>query len=276
MLQEKEIHKLQEKAIKIRIDTIRMIGKLGVGHLGGSMSIVDILVLLYEKHLQIDPRNPKKRNRDRFILSKGHAGPALYSVLADKEFFPASWLSTLNKGGTNLPSHVDMNRTPGVDMTAGSLGQGLSAAIGILLGLRIDAVSSYVYTIISDGESNEGQVWEAAMAAAQFKLSKLIAFTDYNRMQIDGFQHEVMSIEDINAKWLAFGWYVQRVNGHDFFAMDQAIENARQELTRPSMIILDTIKGQGASLAEGKPEGHSMRYGKKESEQMIRELQERI
>jgi transketolase len=191
-------------------------------------------------------------------MSKGHAGPTLYSILADKGFFPMEWLHTLNQGGTNLPSHCDRNKTPAIDMTTGSLGQGLSAAIGIALGNRLDNVDSTVYCIVGDGESNEGQIWEAAMAAAQFKVSNLIAFTDYNKMQIDGYMHDVMNIEDLTAKWVSFGWFVQRVNGHSFEEIDRAIERAQAEAYRPSMIVLDTIKGKGIFFAEGLLSNHNM------------------
>jgi transketolase len=206
----------------------------------------------------VDPDDPKKRDRDQLVLSKGHAGPALYSVLADKGFFPIEWLHTLNQGGTNLPSHCDRNRTPGIDMTTGSLGQGLSAAVGIALGNRLDHIDSTVYCIIGDGESNEGQIWEAAMAASQFQVSNLTAFTDYNKMQIDGYMCDVMNIEDLTAKWVSFGWFVQRVNGHSFEEMDRAIVRAKAEAYRPSMIVLDTIKGKGIFFAEGLLSNHNM------------------
>ena len=203
------------------------------------------------------------------MLSKGHAGPALYATLAYHGFFPTEWLDTLNAGGTNLPSHVDMNRTPGIDMTAGSLGQGLSAAVGIALANRMDGAERATYCIIGDGESNEGQIWEAAMSAAQFQLNNLIAFTDYNKMQLDGWMTDIMNVEDLNAKWLAFGWFVQRVDGHDFGQLDRAVERARAERCRPSMIIMDTIKGKGAAIAEGNPANHSMNFGLDEARTMI-------
>jgi len=253
-----ELNRLKEKAKEIRKMTIDAIGYLGVGHIGGALSVVEVLTLLYYKHMDVSPEDPKKKNRDKLVLSKGHAGPALYSVLADKGFFPKEWLHTLNKGGTNLPSHCDMNRTPGIDMTTGSLGQGMSAAIGITLANRLDHIDKKVYLIIGDGESNEGQIWEGAMAAAHFKLNNLIAFTDYNKMQIDGYVHDIMNIEDLDAKWTAFGWFVQRVNGHEFQDMDMAVERAKKELYRPSMIILDTIKGKGAFFAERRLDNHNM------------------
>ncbi|WP_199851475.1 transketolase [Parabacteroides pacaensis] len=254
-----EYKELERKSVEIKKMTLDTIGYLGVGHIGGALSVVDILTLLYYKYMDISCNEPRKKNRDKLVLSKGHAGPALYSVLADKGFFPKEWLHTLNAGGTQLPSHCDMNRTPGIDMTTGSLGQGISAAIGIALANRLDKIDKKIYLIIGDGESNEGQIWEGAMAAAHYKLNHLIAFTDNNKMQIDGYVRDVMNIEDIDAKWSAFGWYVQRVNGHDFREMAFAIERAHKETSRPSMIILDTVKGKGAFFAEGKLENHNMK-----------------
>jgi len=253
-----ELKQLEAKAKEIRKMTIDSIGYLGVGHIGGALSVVEILTLLYYKHMDVSPDDPKKKFRDKLVLSKGHAGPALYSVLADKGFFPKEWLHTLNVGGTNLPSHCDKNRTPGIDMSTGSLGQGISAAIGIALANRLDGIDKKVYLIIGDGESNEGQIWEGAMAAPHFKLNNLIAFTDNNKMQIDGWVFDTMNIEDIGAKWTAFGWFVQRVNGHDIQEMDLAIERAKKETLRPSMIILDTIKGKGAHFAERRLDNHNM------------------
>jgi transketolase len=257
-LEEHEKRFLAAKAKKVRQLTIDSIGRLGVGHVGGSMSIAEVLTLLYYRHMNVDPQDPRRRDRDQLVLSKGHAGPSLYAVLADKGYFPMDWLHTLNRGGTRLPSHCDRNLTPGVDMTTGSLGQGLSAAVGIALGNRLDNIESTVYCIIGDGESNEGQVWEAAQAASQYCLGNLIAFTDYNKMQIDGYMCDVMNIEDLTAKWVAFGWFALRVNGHDLEEMDRAIERAKAQKHRPSMIVLDTIKGKGIYFAEGKLASHNM------------------
>lgn len=267
-----ECKQLEEKAKDIRKKTIDAIGYLGVGHIGGALSVVEILTLLYYKHMDVSSEEPKKKDRDKLVLSKGHAGPALYSVLADKGFFPEAWLHTLNVGSTNLPSHCDMNRTPGIDMTTGSLGQGISAAIGIALANRLDKIDKKVYLIIGDGESNEGQIWEGAMAAPHFKLNNLIAFTDNNKMQIDGYVHDVMSIEDLNSKWTSFGWFVQRVNGHDLQDMDMAIERAKKEKVRPSMIILDTIKGKGAFFAERRLDNHNMNVSYETAQEACRLL----
>jgi transketolase len=239
--------------------TIDEIGFLGVGHIGGALSVVEALTILYYRYMDVSPGQPDRKDRDRLVLSKGHAGPTLYSVLADKGFFSKEWLHTLNKGGSRLPSHCDMNRTPGIDMTTGSLGQGVSAAIGIALGNRLDKIDKNVYLIIGDGESHEGQVWEGAMAAAHYKLNKLIAFTDNNKMGIDGYTYNTMNIEDLTSKWLSFGWMVQRVNGHDFGELETAIDRAQKEIYRPSMIVMDTIKGKGAFFAEGNLDNHNMK-----------------
>lgn len=276
MLSEQDLFLLKEKANQIRILTLEAIGYLGVGHVGGCMSLVEVLTLLYYRHMQVDPQDPRRRDRDQLVLSKGHAGPTLYSILADKGFFSGEWLHTLNKGGTRLPSHCDRNLTPGIDMTTGSLGQGLSAAIGIALGNRLDGINRTVYAIIGDGESNEGQVWEAAQAAAQFKLNHLIAFTDSNRLQLDGFMNEVMNIEDLVAKWHSFGWFTQRVDGHDFKQMDEAIILAKGQEAKPSMIILDTIKGKGVAFAENQPANHNMKLDYATAQQVILTLQSGI
>lgn len=263
---------LKEKALEIRKMTIDAIGFLGVGHVGGAMSIIETLTVLYYEHMTVDPENPKKIDRDRLILSKGHAGPALYSTLASKGFFPKNWLHTLNQGGTKLPSHCDMNLTPGIDMTTGSLGQGLSAAVGMALANRLDSIDRNVYCIIGDGESDEGQNWEAGMAAAQFKVNKLIAFTDYNNMQLDGYINEILGLDDLCAKWKSFGWNVLRVDGHDMVALSDAIYQAKAEETRPTMIIMDTIKGKGIPFAEGKLSNHNMPVDYEEAKKVIAEM----
>ncbi len=267
------VQMLEKKALRIRSLTIDAIGYLGVGHIGGSLSIVEVLTILYNKHMNIDPKNPNNRDRDQLVLSKGHAGPALYSVLADKGYFPEEWLHTLNQGGTRLPSHADMYLTPGIDMSAGSLGQGLSAAIGKALGNRLDGIDSTVYVIMGDGENNEGQVWEAAMSASHFKLNTIIAFTDYNKMQIDGYTQDIMDLDDLGAKWTGFGWRVFRVDGHNFAALDRAIRKAKEENCRPSMIIMDTIKGKGAYFAEGKLSNHNMPFDYETAKEAIRRLE---
>lgn len=264
---------LQAKCVEIRKSTLKTIGTLGVGHIGGSLSIVDLLVVLYEKHMNIDPKNPKMEGRDRLIVSKGHSGPAVYAMLSDKGYFGSEWLDTLNQPGTNLPSHCDMNRTPGIDMTTGSLGQGFSCAMGIAKASKIRKDNATIYTIIGDGESQEGQIWEAAMFASQHKLDNVIAFTDYNKMQIDGTVDDICSIEPLDEKWRSFGWTVIVVkDGNDCDQIDEAITEAKKS-DKPSMIILNTIKGKGISFVESLGVGnHSIPISKEQMEQGLSEL----
>jgi transketolase len=257
-MEELELSKLQAKAREVRKAVIEAIGSLGIGHIGGCMSIVETLVILYHKFLRVDPADPRKPDRDKLILSKGHAGPTLYAILSDLGFFPREWLATLNRGGSRLPSHCDMNLTPGVDMTTGSLGHGLSAGVGMAIGHRLDKLPGRIYVVIGDGECNEGQVWEAAMAAAQFGLDNLIAFLDYNKLELDGYLEEVMDIADITAKWVSFNWFVQRIDGHDYRQLEKAILRAQAQRGKPSMIVLDTVKGKGCSFAENRVESHNM------------------
>ena len=258
MLDKQTIESLTAKATDIRISTIHEIAHLGNGHIGGAMSIVEVLTYLYYHEMNINPAKPKMEGRDRFVCSKGHAGPSVYATLADKGYFPKEWLMTLNQGGTNLPSHCDMRKTPGVDFTTGSLGQGFSAAVGIALGQKLKGESSYTYTIIGDGESQEGQIWEAAEFASTQKLGNLIAFTDFNRQQLDGYTYEVINMDNIDTRWLGFNWHVQRINGHDFNQIAEAIACAKAVKDRPSMIILDTIKSKGYAPGEGIRNNHSM------------------
>ena len=271
-----QIMDLTHAARDVRVLTLSSIGHLGVGHIGGAMSIVEILTYLYFKEMKTEPASPRDPDRDRFVLSKGHAGPALYSVLAMKGFFPKEWLDTLNQGGTKLPSHCDRNLTPGIDMTTGSLGQGLSAAVGIALGMKLDKNKRNVFAIIGDGESNEGQNWEAAMSAGQYKLDNLIAFTDYNKMQIDGMTSDIMNLDNLAHKWKAFGWHTQQIDGHDFSAIEKAVDEAKAGNGVPSMIILDTIKGKGCSFAENKLSSHNMPVTGEQLQQALSALQEAL
>ena len=243
---------LQAKAKEIRYHTVDAIGTLGVGHIGGCLSIADVLAVLYfGGHMKVDPANPKKEGRDRLVISKGHAGPALYATLAIQGYFPMDWLKTLNQPETLLPSHCDMHRTPGVDMTAGSLGQGISCAVGIAVGSKLKKDGATIYCIIGDGESQEGQVWEATMAAAHHKLDNLIVFLDYNKLQIDGYVKDINTMDDPAARWSAFGFYTQTVDGHDVAAISEAINAAKANKDgKPSMIVLDTLKGKGVSFVE--------------------------
>ncbi|MBN2604893.1 MAG: transketolase [Bacilli bacterium] len=263
---------LEEKAKEIRKSTIECIGALGVGHVGGSMSICDVLAVLYFDQMNVDPSNPKMPNRDRFVLSKGHGGPAVYSVLALKGYFPKELLLTLNQPNTNLPSHTDMNKTVGIDMTTGSLGQGFSASVGMATAIQLDKGDNYVYSIIGDGESQEGQIWEAAMFAGSQKLDHLISFTDSNKMQIDGTVGEVNGIYPLDEKWKAFNWHVQVIDGHDVIAIQNAILEAKKTTGKPSMIILNTIKGKGAYFAEGLVGSHNMPVSKEQCKEAIERL----
>lgn len=244
---------LKQVAKDIRCGIVECIGGLGVGHIGGCLSIAELLAVLYFEEMNIDPQNPKMPGRDRFICSKGHAGPAVYAALAQRGYFERDMLLTLNQGGTKLPSHCDMKLTPGVDMTAGSLGQGFSCACGIALGSKLDKDGAVIYALLGDGESQEGQVWEAAMFAAAKKLDNLIAFTDYNKMQIDGTVAEVCDIAPLADKWQAFGWNVIELeNGNDVEAVSAAVKAAKANVGsgKPTMVILNTVKGCGVSFIE--------------------------
>lgn len=250
-----------KKCIEIRKDILFEIGTLGVGHIGGSFSIVELLVVLYYKHMNVNSNEPNMQGRDRLIVSKGHSGPAIYAVLCDKGYFPKDWLSTLNQAGTNLPSHCDMHRTPGIDMTTGSLGQGFSCAVGIAKASKLRQDGAYIYSIIGDGESQEGQIWEAAMFAAQHRLNNLIVFLDNNKIQLDNYTENICSIEPIDKKFEAFNWNVIRVkNGNNCDEIDRAITEIKKiDNNLPNIIILDTIKGYGLSFVQNAQiNNHSM------------------
>ena len=258
-MEKQKLEYLQSKALDVRKICVEMIGRLGVGHIGGSLSVVDLLAVLYYDIAKVDPKNPKDPDRDRIVMSKGHAGPAVYSVLADKGYFPMEEIKTLNQSGTNLPSHCDMNKTVGIDMTAGSLGQGLSCAIGMALAGKIDKKDYKVFCIMGDGESQEGQVWEALMYAGNMRLGNLVIFIDNNGMQIDGMTADINALEPLDAKGNAFNLHTQRVNGHDIEALEDAINVALSVKDKTSLIILDTIKGYGVDFVSSKGAGcHSM------------------
>ena len=264
---------LEEKARKIRYLLMDELGFLGIGHVGGSLSIVDALTVLYFDKMKIDPENPKWEARDRLVLSKGHAGPALYAVLAERGYFHPSLLRTLNRPGTTLPSHCDMRLTPGVDMTAGSLGQGISCAVGMAKALKIRKIDSHVYCVIGDGESQEGQVWEASMAASQFGLDNLTVLLDYNQMQIDGRIDEVVSLGDPAARWGAFGFAVFETDGHDMAALGDVMDRALAVKDRPSLTVLHTVKGKGVSFVEEAGVGsHNMALSPEQTARALREL----
>lgn len=263
---------IKDFATEIRKTTMEMIAGIGKGHVGGALSLAELLAVLYGKVMNIDPADCEKPDRDRLVLSKGHAGPVLYSTLALKGYFPMDWVQTLNQPGTRLPSHCDRLRTPGIDMTAGSLGQGLSAAVGMALAARLDHLPSMIYCIIGDGESQEGQIWEAGMYAAQMKLGNLITFFDDNGLQIDGFTTQVNAVEPAEEKWRAFGWNVQTIDGHDVEAIFKAIETAKENIGSPNMIVMKTVKGKGWSRIAGKPESHSLSVTRDDLEEILSEL----
>ena len=243
-MQKEKLEFLTAKARKLRDDAIEIIGHFGVGHIGGAMSVMDALTVIYYDKANVDPSNPKKQDRDRVIMSKGHAGPAMYAVLADLGYYPKEWMTTLNRNG--------------IDMTAGSLGQGLSAAVGMAIAAKIDRNPATIYCFIGDGESQEGQIWEATMLAAAKKLDNLIVLLDYNKMQLDGPVASINGLEPVADKWKAFNFFVQQVNGHDIEAISDAIDAAKAQKGKPSMIVLDTIKGYGASFTQGVANCHSM------------------
>jgi transketolase len=242
-----------------------MICRAGSGHIGGALSLVEIVMSLYYRTMKVDPKNPKWADRDRLVLSKGHAAPVLYVALAYKEYFPISWLPTMNADGTKLPSHADARSVPGVDMTTGSLGQGLSCACGMALAAKQDGRKNNVFCIIGDGESNEGQNWEAAMFAAHNKLDNLIAITDYNKLQIDGFAHEVMNVEPLADKWKGFGWEVFEMDGHNWEDIYTTVNKAIAVKGKPAMILAHTIKGKGCCPLENTVESHNIKVPNKEA-----------
>lgn len=265
---------LKRFAADIRIGCMKQFGALGIGHVGGSMSICDLMACLYGEVMRIDPKNPRWEQRDRFIMSKGHAGPAMYAALALKGYFDPEELVTLNKPGTNLPSHTDRNRTPGVDMTTGSLGQGFSSGLGIALGCKLKKLDNYVYILLGDGECQEGQVWECAMFAPAKKLTNVITFIDYNKLQIDGTVEEVSGVNDFGGKFREFGWQVLDVaDGNDVVQIMEAIEQAKEEKEHPAVIILNTKKGKGCFFAED-VFNHNVAVTKEQAEQAIAQLEQ--
>jgi len=248
---------LTQKAAEIRRLLLRSIHAAGVGHVGGSLSIAELIAVLYFNEMNIDPANPSWHERDRFVMSKGHCGPALYAALAMRGFFPVDELDTLNQQGSRLPSHCDMNRTPGVDMTAGSLGQGFSCALGMAVAAKLDKLDSNIFALVGDGECQEGQIWEAALFAAHRNLDNVILFVDDNGMQIDGTTDQVCKMGDIAAKFAAFGWHSQTIDGHSTAAIKEAISVAKAAVGKPSVIVMKTKKGRGVPEFEDKVSSHS-------------------
>jgi transketolase len=271
-IREPEIEALREKAKKMRIEILTMLTESGSGHTGGSLSASDVVAALYFYKMRHHPDDPKWRERDRFILSKGHAAPVLYAALALSGYFDPSLLKTLRKIGSPLQGHPCSTKLPGVEISTGSLGQGLSIANGIALGLKMDSLDSRVYCLLGDGETQEGQVWEAAMTAAHYHLDNLCAIIDNNGLQIDGQCCDVMCIEPIVNKWKAFGWNVIDINGHDMKAIVRALNKAEIIKKKPTMIVARTIKGKGVSFFENKVEYHGITPTHEELEMALKEL----
>lgn len=273
---EKERLELEIIACKIRQGIIEAVYNAKSGHPGGSLSIADLLAYLYFSEMNIDPENPKDENRDRLVLSKGHCSPALYSALALRGYFPVDELKTFRHIGSRLQGHPDMKGIPGVDMSSGSLGQGISAACGMALGAKVTGKDYRVYTILGDGESEEGQVWEAAMFAGSKKLDNLCAIIDYNGLQIDGTLEEVCSPEPFDKKFEAFGWNVVVIDAHDFDLYEKAFEEARNTKGKPTVIIQKSIKGKGVSYMENAVNWHGAAPNSEQYEIAVKELTEAL
>lgn len=271
-LMNNSLEDLKKIAVEIRKDIISMLTESASGHPGGSLSAVEILTTLYFKEMKIDPQNPKDLNRDRFVLSKGHAAPVLYSTLARRGYFDVNELKTLRKFGSMLQGHPNMNDVSGVDMSTGSLGQGISAAVGMAIAGKLDKKDYRVYALLGDGELEEGQVWEASMSAAHYKLDNLTAFVDHNGLQIDGPIVDVMSPEPVSDKFAAFGWHVINVDGHNFEEIINAIEEAKTVKGKPTMIVCRTVKGKGISFMENNAAWHGSTPNAEQCSQALKEL----
>lgn len=272
MIPKEKITELEKIANDIRVDIIEMIGGCSSGHPGGSLSIADILTVLYFYKMKFKANEPDWEDRDRLVLSKGHGAPALYAVLAKAGFFPRKYLKTLRQIGSSLQGHPDRNSLPGIDMSTGSLGQGLSVANGMALAARMDKKDHRIYCLIGDGESQEGQIWEAAMTAGHHKLNNITAILDHNGLQIDGKVENIKGIEPISDKWKAFRWNVINADGHDIKALISALDKAEQEKSKPTIIIADTVKGKGVSFMEHNLDFHGKAPNKEETEKALENL----
>jgi transketolase len=267
------VNSLNGKANNIRKSIIQMICSAKSGHPGGSLSSTDIVTTLYFHEMNIDPKNPKMENRDRFILSKGHVAPLLYATLAERGYFDKSELWNLRKFGAMLQGHPDMKKVPGVEISSGSLGQGLSVANGMALSAKIYGKNYRSYVLMGDGELQEGQVWEAAMTAAHYKLDNVVAFVDFNNLQIDGNVEDIMGIEPLDKKWESFGWNVIKIDGHDFKQIISALSDARKTKGKPTLILSKTTKGKGVSFMENICEFHGVAPTEEEAQKAIKELE---
>jgi transketolase len=266
------VPELEKTAKQLRRHVIEMIATAGSGHPGGSLSAADIVTALYFKVMRHNPKSPQWTDRDRFILSKGHAAPILYAALAEGGYFPVEELSTLRKLGSRLQGHTDRTLTPGVEMSAGSLGQGLSFGIGVALAARLDKRDYHVYVLLGDGECEEGQVWEAAMSAPHFRIDNLTAIVDHNGIQLDGKCCDIMALESLADKWRAFNWHVIEIDGHDMSQILPALEEAGKTTLRPTVIIAHTVKGKGVSFMENNVSFHGKAPNAQEAEIALKEL----
>ncbi|MCD6454317.1 MAG: transketolase [Candidatus Aminicenantes bacterium] len=271
-MNEEELKKLREISIRIRRHIVTMTGLAKSGHPGGSLSAADIITVLFFKKMRIDPKNPRWKERDIFILSKGHATPVLYAALAEAGFFPVEELKNFRRLRSHLQGHPDRLMTPGVEMSTGSLGQGLSVANGVAMAFKIDKTPRKVYVLIGDGELQEGQIWEAAMTAAHYKLDNLTAIVDYNGLQIDGPVSKVKEVAPVAEKWKAFGWEVKEIDGHDFKQIIEALDWADGVRGKPAVIIAHTLKGKGISFMEGKVKFHGVPPSEEEMKKALEEL----
>ena len=258
-MENKTKQELERNAYLIRKHTLEMIRTANSGHIGGSFSIAEILSVLYFKQMNVDPKQPRMAQRDRLVLSKGHCAPAMYAALAMRGFFPEADLKGFRQIDGYLSGHVEMNHVPGVDMSSGSLGQGLSIGVGMALSGRLDQLDYTTYVILGDGEIEEGQVWEAVMSAAKYKLDRLVAIVDCNRLQLDSSTAEIMPLEPLNQKFEAFGWNVIRVDGHDVARLSDAFAQAKAHVGQPTVILADTVKGKGVTVFENQIRFHGGR-----------------
>jgi transketolase len=273
---EGQIEELERTCVEARRWIIKMVAHAGTGHVGGSMSCVEILVSLYFRQMRVNPADPAWMQRDRLLLSKGHAGPALYAVLALKGYISTDELYTLDAPGTRLSKHIDRTKLPACDISAGMLGQGLSIGVGMALGARMTSSPSRVYAILSDGEQQCGQTWEASMAAAKYRVDNLTAIVDRNRLQTDGPTEEVMPVEPLASKWRDFGWNVLEIDGHNIPQLLHAYDLAVARKNQPTVIIAQTEKGHGISFAAGKVQWHNQALSKEQAEIALAELGEAV
>ncbi len=261
-----------EIAARIRVYVIKAVYNAGSGHPGRSLSAADILTALYFREMNIDPKNPKLKGRDRFVLSKGHAAPVQYAALAERGYFPVEDIMTLRKLGSKFQGHPNMQKVPGVEMSTGSLGQGFSVCVGMALASKLDDDGSRVFTLLGDGELQEGLVWEAAMAAGHYKLNNLVAFVDWNGLQIDGENDKVMTVKPIDEKFKAFGWHVQVIDGHNFDEIFAALDETKKVSDKPSVIVAHTHKGQGVSFMKDNAGWHGKAPNEEQAKQAVEEL----